>query len=217
MFTGIIEEIGRIERIDPGANSIKLQISAKLIFSDLKLGDSVSTNGVCLTVSKLSSNSFTADVMPETLKKSSLGGLSVLDYVNLERAMPANGRFGGHIVSGHIDDTGTILSITKDDNALVIEINASEDILRYVIPKGSIAIDGISLTIAKRNANSFSVSIIPHTAGLTTLTTKKVGATVNLEVDMIGKYIEQLLAPARQTKQNDTLSYAFLAEHGFGG
>ena len=217
MFTGIVEELGRIERIERGANSIKLHISGDVIFSDVKLGDSVATNGVCLTVSALSGKTFTADVMPETLNRSSLGSLSAGGHVNLERAMPADGRFGGHIVTGHIDGMGKITKITKDDNAIWIKISADSSILRYVIEKGSITIDGISLTIADVSENDFAVSIIPHTASVTTLGKRKVGDTVNLEVDIIGKYVEKLLPSATVKKAQSNITASFLAEHGFGG
>lgn len=202
MFTGIIEETGVIRRIVKGAQSAALTIGGQLIFDDLRLGDSVAVNGVCLTVSELSANSFTADVMPETLSRSSLGSLICGSRVNLERAMPANGRFGGHIVSGHIDGTGIIAKIKRDDNAVWYTIRAPEQIIKYMVEKGSVAIDGVSLTVADIAEDSFSVSIIPHTAKHTILAEKTAGATVNLENDIIGKYVEKLLrsdaAPAPQ-------------------
>ena len=217
MFTGIVEELGRVKRIERGANSIKLSISGDLIFSDLKLGDSVSTNGVCLTVTTISEHVFTADVMPETLNRSSLGNLVSGNYVNLERAMPANGRFGGHVVTGHIDGMGKISNMRKDDNAIWIQIMADAPILRYVIEKGSITIDGISLTVASVSEHDFAVSIIPHTAAVTTLGEVKIGDRVNLEVDIIGKYIEKLLPSATAKKAQSNITASFLAEHGFGG
>lgn len=217
MFTGIVEEVGRIKEIQRGAKSIKLTIEATLIFSDLKLGDSVSTNGVCLTVCALTSNSFTADLMPETLNKSNLGSLTIGSYVNLERAMPALGRFGGHIVSGHIDGVGKIRKMKQDDNAIWIEVLADDTLLRYMIEKGSITIDGISLTLTEVGVNHFSVSIIPHTGKLTTLGGRKVGDTVNLEVDIIGKYVEKLFVPTSNKQENSRINATFLAQHGFGG
>ena len=217
MFTGIVEELGHVKGIERGANSIKLSISGDIIFSDLKLGDSVSTNGVCLTVTSISGKTFTADVMPETLNRSSLGSLSSGSYVNLERAMPANGRFGGHIVTGHIDGMGNIVKMTKDDNAIWIQIAAEPSILRYVIEKGSITIDGISLTVASVSEHDFAVSIIPHTAQITTLGKVNIGDSVNLEVDIIGKYIEKLLSPTTTTQSKSKITASFLAEHGFGG
>ncbi|MCM1160267.1 MAG: riboflavin synthase [Roseburia sp.] len=224
MFTGIIEEVGNILKIDKGSKSSILHIGGKLIFDDLKIGDSVAVNGVCLTVTTLSSNSFTADVMSETLSRSSLGMLTRNSPVNLERAMAANGRFGGHIVSGHIDGTGTIESIKKDDNAVWYSIKASEKLLRYIVEKGSIAIDGISLTVAKVTKSTFSVSIIPHTIKATILGTKGIGDTVNLENDMVGKYIERFLTvppiepegiPQEPTRNSQGITKEFLAKYGY--
>ena len=193
MFTGIVEEVGKVISIKPGLKSSVIGIKGDKIFSDLKLGDSVAVNGVCLTVSSLSDRVFTADVMSETLSRSSLASLTGGSTVNLERAMPADGRFGGHIVSGHIDGTGVIESVTKDDNAIWYAIAASDKIMGYIVEKGSIAIDGISLTVAKVKKNGFSVSIIPHTARETILGTKSPGSIVNLENDLVGKYIEKFL------------------------
>ena len=190
MFTGIVEEMGKIVRVEKGAKSSRLTVSGDKIFSDLKLGDSVATNGVCLTVTSFSKGIFTADVMNETLKRSNLGELRQGSMVNLERAMIANGRFGGHIVSGHIDGTGVITKIEQDDIAVWYTIRADRKIMKYIIEKGSVAIDGISLTIAKVTDNDFSVSLIPHTAKETVLGYKKTGDTVNLENDVVGKYIE---------------------------
>ena len=193
MFTGIIEEIGKISNIKRGARSAILSIQASKVLEDAHLGDSIAVNGVCLTVTTLNGDVFTADVMNETLSRSSLGSLRAGSPVNLERAMAAGGRFGGHIVSGHIDGTGRIASVTRDDNAVWFRIMADKKLLRYIVEKGSIAIDGISLTVAKTDSESFSVSIIPHTIGQTILGTRKVGDTVNLENDIIGKYVEKLM------------------------
>ncbi len=193
MFTGIIEEVGRLERIRRGAHSARLSIHARRIMEDLKLGDSVAVNGVCLTVTDFHRQGFWADVMHETLNRSALGKLKPASYVNLERAMPANGRFGGHIVAGHVDGTGEIVGITGDDNAVWYTLRADEKILRYVVEKGSVAIDGISLTVAWVKAGQFAVSVIPHTARETTIGQKKAGDTVNLETDIVGKYIERFL------------------------
>ncbi|WP_028829347.1 riboflavin synthase [Proteocatella sphenisci] len=191
MFTGIIEETGKIIRVEKSTKSSRLSIEGKLIFDDLKLGDSVAVNGVCLTVSNMGSGIFVADVMSETVSRSSLGMLRAGSKVNLERAMPANGRFGGHIVSGHIDGTGTIAALRSDENAVWITISISEKISRYIVEKGSVAIDGISLTVAQESPGKFSVSVIPHTGKETTLLKKKVGDIVNIENDVIGKYIER--------------------------
>ena len=216
MFTGIVEEMGKIVRVEKGAKSSRLTVLGDKIFSDLKLGDSVATNGVCLTVTSFSKGIFTADVMNETLKRSNLGELRQGSMVNLERAMIANGRFGGHIVSGHIDGTGVITKIEQDDIAVWYTIRADRKIMKYIIEKGSVAIDGISLTIAKVTDNDFSVSLIPHTAKETVLGYKKTGDTVNLENDVVGKYIEHFLnfKEAPETKSSG-ITKEFLLKAGF--
>ncbi len=215
MFTGIVEELGSIRSVRRGQHSSVLSIAAKDILSDLKVGDSVAVNGVCLTATTVDSGGFTADVMHETLNRSSLGNLTVGSHVNLERAMAANGRFGGHIVSGHIDGTGTITALRKDDNAVWYTISASQELLRYIVEKGSIAIDGISLTMAEVGESWFSISAIPHTVAVTTLGEKRPGDTVNLENDVIGKYVEKLLRPQPQETAKSSLTLEFLAQHGF--
>lgn len=216
MFTGIVEETGRIIDIKKGAKSSVLHISGDLIFEDLKIGDSVAVNGVCLTATKLMDNSFYADVMNETLQRSSLGALKKNSLVNLERAMAADGRFGGHIVSGHIDGTGTISKIAKDDNAVWYTIKTTDKLMRYIVEKGSIAIDGISLTVAKVGRDDFSVSVIPHTIRETILDTKGVGSVVNLENDIVGKYIEQFLnKPEAEEENKSGITLEFLAKAGF--
>ena len=215
MFTGIIEEIGTVVRLDRGPRSVRLTIAGQIIFSDLKLGDSVAANGVCLTASAIHGSQFTADIMPETLERSALGTLRPGSRVNLERALPADGRFGGHMVMGHIDDMGKIIRLRRDDNAIWLQIEASGDLLRYVIPKGSIAIDGISLTVARVDDRSLSVSIIPHTAECTTLAERQPGDPVNLEVDLLGKYVERLLNYNAPEPAKPGLTADFLAKHGF--
>ncbi len=194
MFTGLIEETGRLGSIRRGTYSAVLSIRAATVLKDLKIGDSIAVNGVCLTVTSFDRSSFCADVMHETLRRSALGRLSAGARVNLERAMPANGRFGGHIVAGHVDGMGKILRIRRDDNALWYTISAAPTLLRYIVEKGSIAIDGISLTVAAVDSESFSVSVIPHTAAETTLPDRRAGDFVNLETDIIGKYVERLRA-----------------------
>lgn len=194
MFTGIVEEVGTVASIRKGAHSCVLTVNASKVLEDVHLGDSIATNGVCLTVTSFTPNSFSADVMHETLNRSSLGALRPGSLVNLERAMLAGGRFGGHIVSGHIDGTGTIASVNADDNAVWYRIETAPQVLRYIVEKGSIAIDGISLTVAKVDATSFSVSIIPHTRAQTNLAKKGPGSIVNLENDCVGKYVERLLS-----------------------
>jgi len=189
------------------------------VMSDLRLGDSVAVDGVCLTVSTLGAQSFSADVMHETLDRSTLGTLRRGSQVNLERALAAQGRFGGHIVSGHIDGTGTIVNIRQDDNAVWYTVQASSALLRYIVEKGSIALDGISLTVARVSDNDFSVSLIPHTLHQTALAHKKVGDSVNLENDIIGKYVERLLTHPSETEargsNTSTITRDFLAENGF--
>ena len=193
MFTGIIEETGKI--ISVGAGRIAVQ--AGKVLEGTKIGDSIAVNGVCLTVTTMTSSEFTADVMPETLSRTNLGSLGKGSCVNLERAMAADGRFGGHIVSGHIDGTGTVSRLEKDGNAVWVYITAPGSILNLIIEKGSIAIDGISLTVAKVNAVEFAVSVIPHTGEETTLLGKKAGDMVNLENDVIGKYVQKLMGLGR--------------------
>lgn len=199
MFTGIVEEMGAIRSLTRAGKSAQIEIQCKLILEDLKIGDSVCTNGVCLTATKVTSQSFFADVMHETLRRSSLGSTGVGGKVNLERAMSANGRFGGHIVSGHIDGVGRIVSTKRDSNAVWYEIACDPQIMKYIVEKGSIAIDGISLTVAALTASTFSVSVIPHTAAITSLGQKSAGDVVNLENDIIGKYVERLLAAGTAT------------------
>ena len=216
MFTGIIEEIGSVKSVVSGIKSGELAINANLVLNGTKIGDSIAVNGVCLTVTKLISGGFTADVMPETLSRSNLGLLNKGSFVNLERAMVADGRFGGHIVSGHIDGMGTIIEQRKDSNAVWVKITADSDILNLIVEKGSIAIDGISLTVAAVSERDFQVSIIPRTGSETTLLRKKIGEKVNLENDIIGKYVQKLLYP-KQTpiKKESKITMEFLAEHGF--
>ena len=215
MFTGIVEELGTIRSIRRGAASAVLSIGAEAVLSDLRIGDSVAVNGVCLTATGVDRSGFTADVMHETLQRSSLGALGPGSRVNLERAMAADGRFGGHIVSGHIDGTGTIAERRRDDNAVWYTVSASPALLRYIVEKGSIAIDGISLTVASVEADRFSVSVIPHTAAVTLLGAKGPGDVVNLETDIIGKYVERLLRPADTPAARSGISLEFLAENGF--
>lgn len=215
MFTGIIEETGVIKNIKRGVNSSVLTVSAQKIMEDVNIGDSIAVNGVCLTVTQLSPISFNADVMHETLSRSSLGSLQSGSRVNLERAMPAQGRFGGHIVSGHIDGTGIITAIKKDDNAYWYTISADKKLLKYIIEKGSVAIDGISLTVANVTDKSFSVSVIPHTMAGTTLQEKKAGDIVNIENDCIGKYVEKLIGKDNNANNESKINKDFLSKYGF--
>lgn len=215
MFTGIVEEVGKIKAIKKGKNSARLVINAKKVLEDVKLGDSIAVNGVCLTVTEFSNSEFGVDVMHESLKKSSLSTLKNDSSVNLERAMLLNGRFGGHIVSGHIDGTGKIINIKNDDNAIWYTISAKDKIMKYIIEKGSITIDGISLTVANLSESDFSVSIIPHTQEETILKTKKIGDIVNLENDCIAKYVEKLLNFKEKSEVKKDITMDFLLENGF--
>ncbi len=223
MFTGIIEETGTIESITKGIKSAIITVIADKVLENTKIGDSIAVNGVCLTVTSINGNKFNADVMAETIRRSSLGSLKHGSKVNLERAMAADGRFGGHIVSGHIDGTGTIRSLVKEDNAVWVEIATTYKLLKYIVEKGSITIDGISLTVAKLTNDSFSVSVIPHTGKETILLDKKPGDIVNLENDIVGKYVEKLMNfkldenKNKTTQKNPTgnITIDFLTEHGF--
>lgn len=216
MFTGIIEEVGVVKSIRMGAQSAVITIQAEKVMEDIHVGDSIATNGVCLTVTSFDKNSYSVDVMHETLRRTNLGTLKSGSRVNLERAMAADGRFGGHIVAGHVDDPGTITSMEKDDNAIWITIRTTPAILKYIVEKGSIAIDGISLTVARVDDKSFAVSVIPHTGANTTLLEKKPGDTVNLETDMVGKYVEKLLRyEESEEKPQSGITMDFLKSHGF--
>lgn len=222
MFTGIIEETGTVKKIIDGQTSGSIEIKADKVLSGTNIGDSIAVNGVCLTVTQIHSGCFVADVMAETLRKTNLGNLPIGAKVNLERAMAANGRFGGHIVSGHIDGTGKILSLQPEGNAVWVTISAPAPILHLIVNKGSIAIDGISLTVAYVDDSVFKVSIIPHTGEETTLLTRKPGDIVNLENDVIGKYVEKLLLPYSGAEggtdtavRPGTITMEFLQEHGF--
>ena len=215
MFTGLIEEVGALRAVRRGAHSSVLSIGARAILEDLMVGDSVAVNGVCLTATEVDAGGFTADVMHETLRRSSLSALTPGSPVNLERAMAADGRFGGHIVSGHIDGTGTITARRRDDNAVWYTVATSPSLLRYIVEKGSIAIDGISLTVAEVTERDFSVSVIPHTAAVTILGGKGPGDVVDLETDIIGKYVEKLLRPRKEPVPAGGLTLEFLAHNGF--
>ena len=210
MFTGIIEEIGIIKSARSEGRSARIVISATKVPEALKIGDSINTDGVCLTVTEFSPTSFTVDVMPETMLRSTFGKLKSGSKVNLERAIRLSDRLGGHIVSGHIDGTGIVNKIRKDENAVWISISAEQPVLRYIVEKGSVALDGISLTIARVDRHAFEVSVIPHTQDETTILTKKPGDLVNIECDIIGKYVEKL-----SQAKGDKMDLNFLAENGF--
>lgn len=216
IFTGIIEELGVVKSIAINGASGCITIKAKKVLEGTQLGDSIAVNGTCLTVTSINSDGFSADVMAETVKRTSLSQVGKGDLVNLERAMILNGRFGGHIVSGHIDGTGTITKYTKEENAIWVTIKAPDEILDLIVEKGSICIDGISLTVATVSDQDFQVSIIPHTAKETTLIHKKVGSLVNLENDIVGKYIKKLMEnnQEEQAKKASELTMEMLEEYG---
>lgn len=206
MFTGIVEECGTVLGVLKNGVSGSVQIQASTVLEGTKTGDSIAVNGVCLTVTKLTKSSFTADVMAETFRRTNLGNLGKNSRVNLERAMAANGRFGGHIVSGHIDGTGVISRIKEEGNAVWIYISAPQSILNLIVEKGSVAVDGISLTVAAVSDKEFAVSVIPHTRENTALSGKKTGAVVNLENDIIGKYVQKLTGTAQINESSETQS-----------
>jgi riboflavin synthase len=206
MFTGIVEEVGRVTPAQSG----KLVISASHVLQGMELGGSIAVNGVCLTVTSFNTNSFSVDIMLETLKRTNLGLLSAGDEVNLERPLTLEKPLGGHLVPGHVDDTGKVASITWEGEAMLIRFEAPPEIMRYVVEKGFIAVDGVSLTVVTKDASSFQVSVVDFTRKHTTLGSRRVGDQVNLEVDIIAKYVEQLSQPRRSG-----ITVSFLQEHGF--
>lgn len=224
MFTGIIEEVGTVMSVKSSANAMKLTIRAPKVTQDINMGDSIAVNGICLTACGLGRESFTVDVMGETLSRTSLKVLKCGSHVNLERALTLNGRLGGHIVSGHIDGIGTVTTIKNDDIARLITISAPQAVMDLIVEKGSVAVDGISLTVASVSSGDFTVSVIPHTMDNTILTEKTPGDTVNLENDCIGKYVRKLMelsehemqdAAARRCSGKSRVTAGFLTENGF--
>lgn len=217
MFTGIVEEVGILKEITKGSEFGVIEVKCSKVLEDTKIGDSIATNGVCLTVKEKNSDSFKADVMGETLEKSSLGDLRSGDKLNLERALKASDRLGGHIVSGHIDGIGRIVSINKEADGTWFTISAPKDVLKYIIYKGSIGIDGISLTVAYVDNEVFKVSVIPHTLENTILINKKNNSKVNLECDLIGKYVEKLCGKKDEAEEEkkSNITMQFLMENGF--
>lgn len=211
MFTGIIEEVGTVKQINKGPKSIALSVHAHKVLKDTQLGDSIATNGVCLTVTNLTNNSFTVDVMYETLNRSTLKTLTIGSPLNLERALTLNTRLGGHMVSGHVDGVGVIKQIIKEDIAHVYTIETTKELTKYMIEKGSIALDGISLTLIHVSDDAFKVSIIPHTMQGTTWVNKKVMDQVNIEVDLIGKYVEKFVT----NSESKGLTYETLKKYGY--
>ena len=217
MFTGIIEEVGALERLAGG----EIAIRAEKVLEDVALGDSIAVNGICLTVTHFDATHFTADVMPETVRRTSLAELKRGSRVNLERALTLRSRLGGHIVSGHIDGVGTIAAMQEEGNAILLTVRASADVLRYVVEKGSVALDGISLTVARVSAADFTVSLIPHTREITNLREKRMGSRLNIETDILGKYVEKLFPGAHTRGESDApksaggITMDFLRQQGF--
>ena len=215
IFTGIIEELGKLEKLDKGSEWGRITVQAKVVLDDVKMGDSIAVNGVCLTVVDFTKDHFSADVMAETLDKTNLGGLKAGSVVNLERAVRFSDHMGGHIVQGHVDGVGAILEEHMVGIAKVVTFRAPKNILDFTVPKGSIAIDGISLTVVDVTAETFSVSLIPHTAAMTTLGHKKPGDTVNLEADIVGRYIYKFMHRDAEEEAAAGLTLSTLAENGF--
>ena len=216
MFTGIIEEVGTLERLASG----EIAIRAAKVLEDVALGDSIAVNGICLTVTHFDAAHFTADVMPETVRRTSLAELRHGSRVNLERALTLQSRLGGHIVSGHIDGVGTIAAMQEEGNAILLTVRARDDLLRYIVEKGSVALDGISLTVAHAGAAEFTVSLIPHTREITNLREKRIGSRLNIETDILGKYVEKLFPGGRAPgdtapRSAGGLTLGFLREQGF--
>ena len=216
MFTGIIEEVGTLERLASG----EIAIRAAKVLEDVALGDSIAVNGICLTVTHFDAAHFTADVMPETVRRTSLADLRHGSRVNLERALTLQSRLGGHIVSGHIDGVGTIAAMQEEGNAILLTVRARDDLLRYIVEKGSVALDGISLTVARAGAAEFTVSLIPHTREITNLREKRIGSRLNIETDILGKYVEKLFPGGRAPgdtapRSAGGLTLGFLREQGF--
>ena len=217
MFTGLVEEIGTVRRITVSADGASIDVAAKTVLSDLKIGDSVAVSGPCLTVTALAGDGFTAYVMPETLKKTNLGNLSAGSEVNLERALSLNARLGGHMVSGHIDAAVDLIDRQREGGAILLTFNCLPDLMRYIVPKGSVALDGVSLTVAAVGEDRFTVGVIPHTADQTTVGRRKIGDRFNLEVDLLGKYVEKMLSPftGGEKSEKSKISLAFLQEQGY--
>lgn len=215
MFTGIIEELGTVKKMKHASEqSVDMTIGSTKVLEDVHVGDSISVNGICLTVTHFSSNDFQVDVMPETIKSTSLNALTEGSKVNLERSMSANGRFGGHFVSGHVDGTGKITRKQKQENAIYYDIEIPEELTKYFLLKGSVAVDGISLTIFNVDQNTFTISLIPHTVSETILGAKKQGDIVNIECDMLAKHVQNLLNN-QLGSQKEGINQAFLKNNGF--
>lgn len=212
MFTGIVEEMGTVASVNSGARAYSLRIDADVVLEGTKLGDSIAVNGTCLTVTSLSASSFTVDVAPETRSRTNLAQLAAKDVVNLERAVTPTTRLGGHLVQGHVDGLGTVTDLRPDGEALWVTIGASAEILRYVVPKGFICLDGVSLTVVDVTSSAFNIMLVPHTQKHIILPRKSVGYRINIEVDIVGKYVEKFVAPLHTAT---TLTMDKLRENGF--
>lgn len=212
MFTGIVEERGVVKSISKGTNAVEITIGAAKVLEDVKIGDSISTNGICLTVVSFNQNCFTVDVMPETMRRTSFSQLDSGSFVNLERALKLSDRLGGHLVNGHIDGTGTIVRKWREGNAVWFSVQTDRTLLKYIVEKGSVALDGISLTVADVDATSFRVSVIPHTGDVTTLLGKNTGDLLNIECDLLAKYIEKL---TMGTHSASKITPEFLQNNGY--
>ena len=219
MFTGLVEELGKVRSVARGAHSIRLTVAAEKVLQDVKLGDSIAVDGACLTVVECSRNSFTADIMPETFDRTTLSSLQLGASVNLERTLRVGDRLGGHIVSGHVDGVGTLIAVTTRDNANIVRVGFPKTLAPFFIPQGSVALDGVSLTIVDCGSDWLEVSLIPHTWDVTVLSRKRAGDRVNIETDVLGKYVYRLLQSGAQiasNKEKSSISMEFLAKHGFG-
>jgi len=216
MFTGIVEELGRIEKVSHEGDSYNLDISARKVLDGTRLGDSISVNGVCLTVSSMKDSIFTVGLAPETLSRTNLGSFARGEAVNLERSLTPASRMGGHIVQGHVDGTGEVTAFKKDGSSLWVHVRTSPDLMRYIVPKGFVALDGVSLTVVETSEDAFSVMLVEYTQAHITLATQRAGYRVNIETDILGKYIENLISRGmKSTKSRNGLSLAFLADNGY--
>ena len=216
MFTGLIEEIGTIRQVVRRAESSRLTVQCRAVLEDANIGDSIAVNGICVTVVEMAGDAFTADIMPETMRKTNLDKLHVGNAVNLERALRLCDRLGGHLVSGHIDGAGTIIGREDEENAIRLTVEADAELAKYIVVKGSIALDGVSLTVASVAGNRFTISLIPHSAHVTILGRKGIGDTVNIECDLLGKYVEKLLGSTESaTPRKQDISMDFLKHYGF--
>lgn len=215
MFTGIVEEIGRVGRFRRTAKGFELTVQARTVLGDAKLGDSINVNGTCLTVTQLGGDSFIVGLSPETRSRTNLEGLRVGDHVNLERSLKPASRMGGHFVQGHVDGVGTVTALHREEDALWVTVGAPQELMRYIVPKGFVALDGVSLTVVDVYEESFTVMLVAYTQGHITLAQQQAGYRVNIEVDILGKYVEKQLKARFSKTETRYISLDFLAEHGY--